>query len=269
MLSLLETYISQALEQQPPDVGSLSVSDSPPTLPYLYTPLSDQYSIRLLEIIPSDGPRIQCRLEAFKLHNAPHYDALSYTWGDPRPPLFQSIGSSHFQKQHLIECDNCAINVKTNLYHALQRLRREHRTSPSALQKYIWVDAVCINQQDLSERSAQVALMGEIYRGAQMAVARLGKSDRYTNLALKLIAQLADHPPRQIKQYGPLDEKFPGISQKDWEALVAFFRRDYFRRAWIVQEVILARKIVFFIGDEKIGWESLDKASQFIDSTGT
>ncbi|KAH8802983.1 heterokaryon incompatibility protein-domain-containing protein [Xylogone sp. PMI_703] len=265
MLSLLETYISQALEQEPPDVSSLSLAYS---RPYKYTAFSDQYSLRLLEIIPSDGSEIQCRLETFNLYSAPPYDALSYTWGDPRPPLLQSIASSYFHKPHFIQCDNHTIHVTTNLYHALQRLRHVYRASPPTLQKYIWIDAVCINQQDLSERSAQVALMEEIYKGAQMVVAWLGKSDRHTKPALRLIKRFADNPPRQIKQYGPLYEKFPGISHKDWEALVAFFQRAYFRRAWIVQEVVLAKKAVAFIGGEKISWESLVKASQFIALMG-
>ncbi|KIN08958.1 hypothetical protein OIDMADRAFT_153578, partial [Oidiodendron maius Zn] len=191
MLSLLQTYISQTLERQLPDVNSLNLDGLPP---YQYTPFSDQYSIRLLEIIATSSPQIQCRLKTFALHDAPDYDALSYTWGDPRPPLFQSIGSSHYQKKHLVRCNDRAIYVSTNLHDALQRLRHaQHNSSLQgpALQKYIWIDALCIDQQDLPERSTQVALMEEIYRGAQIVVTWLGNADPYTKPALRLITRLA------------------------------------------------------------------------------
>lgn len=111
-----------------------------------------------------------------------------------------------------------------------------------------------------------MALMEEIYRGAQIVVTWLGNADPYTKPALRLITRLADHPPRQIEQYGTLGQRFPDVSQNDWEALVAFFARSYFRRAWIIQEIVLARKMVGFIGHEMIDWGSLVKASLFLES---
>ncbi|KAH9209562.1 heterokaryon incompatibility, partial [Leptodontidium sp. 2 PMI_412] len=107
--------------------------------------------------------------------------------------------------------------------------------------KRIWIDAVCINQQDPAERSSQVGLMDEIYKGAQLVIAWLGKKDRYTERALRLIAQLSESPLDRTERHQALHLSYPDIKPEDWEALVAFFRRSYFRRAWIVQEAVLAK----------------------------
>jgi hypothetical protein len=263
MLSLLESYICQALKEQLPDINGINPAES---APYVYTPLPDQHSIRLLQILPSETPEICGTLETFALKELPDYDALSYTWGDPRPPLFQSIATSYYQprRRHRILCNGRTLHVTINLYHALQHLRLQHlRRAPTDPPKYIWIDALCINQEDLSERSAQVARMGEIYKDAQMVVAWLGKRDRYTTRALRLMTLFAQSKPEQIKQH-----ILPNISSTDWEALVAFFMRAYFRRAWIVQEVVLAQKIVIFIGSEQIAWESLARASESLQAAG-
>ena len=164
-LSILKSYISQVVESPP--VGALADYQ-----PYAYAPLPDRYSIRLLEIVQENSPEIHCSLRVAILHNSPSYDALSYTWEDPRAPLFQSVAPGQYRRKCRIICDGFTINVTANLYHALQRVRQMQRNTSTQglpiLQKYIWIDAICINQQDLAERSSQVALMDDIYKGAKV-----------------------------------------------------------------------------------------------------
>jgi hypothetical protein len=264
-LSILESYISHAIEPLP-------VGDVAECQPYVYSPLPDRYSIRLLEIHPGNSPEIHCSLSTVILHNSPSYDALSYTWGDPRPPLFRGVASGQYRRKYRIICDNLGIDVTTNLYNALKRLRQMHHNTSTlgipALQKYVWVDAICINQQDIAERSSQVALMDELYKGATMAIAWLGKKDRYTDRALRLITRLSERSPNQFRQDMHLSLRHHDIDPDDWQALVAFFRRAYFRRAWIVQEVALARNIIFVCGSAVVSWEGLLKCSQYLTLTG-
>src|SRR6266566_6840623 len=65
-------------------------------VPYEYAPLPGPHFIRVLEIKPGDGT-IHCSLHVLNLQNSPLYDALSYTWGDPRPPLLQTIAPAQYQ----------------------------------------------------------------------------------------------------------------------------------------------------------------------------
>jgi Heterokaryon incompatibility protein (HET) len=263
-LPILESYISKAIESPP--LRRVTEYE-----PYAYTPLPDRHSIRLLEIHPGSSPEIFCSLQCVRLPSRPSYDALSYTWGDPRTPLFQAIASEQYRRQHCVICNGFAIYVTANLYHALQRLRRvQHDMTPGEiplLQKYVWIDAVCINQQDQAERNSQVSLMDEIYKGAQIVISWLGKRDIWTDRALRLVTRLSESPPDQVGQYQPLSLRYPDIKSQDWESLVAFFRLAYFRRAWIVQEVVLARRVIFFWGSSTISWETVVKCSQFLSVT--
>ncbi|KAF2748669.1 HET-domain-containing protein, partial [Sporormia fimetaria CBS 119925] len=117
-----------------------------------YSPLNSDPSvreIRLLHLQPGAWKDpIQGTLDVVSLSKKPKYQALSYVWGDPtnRKPI--SIDGELFLATQY-------------LFNALQRIRHPWK------QLYLWVDAVCINQDDLHERQNQVAIMGEIYNGAE------------------------------------------------------------------------------------------------------
>jgi len=61
---------------------------------------------------------------------------------------------------HVIEINSASFNVTSNLYYALQNLRRKF--SPRTL----WINAICINQKDDNEKSTQVELIAKIYKKA-------------------------------------------------------------------------------------------------------
>ena len=127
-------------------------------MPSIYHPLP-QGAIRLLTLHPREaGGLIYC---SFSIHSnyddtsMPSYFALSYVWG-PKSPTFHI----------LINGERSAI--RENLYNFLLQ---------SAPCDGLWIDALCINQQDNPERSHQVQLMGSIYRQAQMVWAWLGAAE--------------------------------------------------------------------------------------------
>ena len=102
--------------------------------------------LRLLRVhAGSVSEPIRCTLRTVSFRDKPSYEALSYTWGDSA-------------SNKPIDVDGFEIQVTVNLEQALRHLRNvEHDL-------ILWVDAICINQSDASEKSHQVAFMGKIYR---------------------------------------------------------------------------------------------------------
>lgn len=100
------------------------------------------------------------------------YEALSYIWG-------AVAGESE------IICNSFPLLVTANCLTALRHLRKRHK------QRILWVDAICINQSSTTERSAQVAMMGEIYRIASRVLLWLGPGSRLTPCVMRDIAWTA------------------------------------------------------------------------------
>jgi hypothetical protein len=127
---------------------------------FQYRPLdSAQNEIRLLRISPAlhADSTIHCQIFHTSLDNAPLYEALSYAWGD-RSGL------------HKIHIGSTSVHVTPNLDHALRRLRPK----PGDPELVIWVDALCINQEDIPERSIQTSKMRTIYQNAEKVSIWLG-----------------------------------------------------------------------------------------------
>jgi hypothetical protein len=124
-----------------------------------YAPLPNPTSIRLLDILPARrGRLIQTTLIVTDLDHVPYFEALSYVWGSPENPIN-------------ILCNQMSMTVTPNLGAALQRLRDRFR------RRTVWIDALCINQNDLEERAQQVSFMKDIYARAKHVVVWLGDNN--------------------------------------------------------------------------------------------
>lgn len=134
---------------------------------YTYKPLTGRFSIRVLELQPSRShdADIQCSLREVSIdpsnRHLPRYNALSYVWGAEQGTI-------------PVSCDGSRILVTPNCESALRYLRSKLR--PITL----WVDAICINQDDLIERAQQVAIMNEVYRRARKVIIWLGEETPQT-----------------------------------------------------------------------------------------
>jgi hypothetical protein len=136
---------------------------------YSYRPLSSARITRVLLLQPdaSRNAELRCSLEETSLDvigdGRRQFHALSYVWGAKTgtQPLF---------------CDGKTILITPNCDSALRHLR--HPKKPFVL----WVDAVCINQEDLAERTQQVPLMGDIYQRAIKVIIWLGEGTDKTAL---------------------------------------------------------------------------------------
>lgn len=172
--------------------------------------------IRLLRILSDTSTEdIECSLDVYEIDTAPSYTAISYTWG-PIAPECQII------------INGAKTTVRENCRSAL-RLARFHRAS---LPAHLWIDAICIDQQNLTEKSHQVQMMADIYAKADPVFVSLG----------------SDYPsirPDFIEK---------SLSNRHWTELEVECRNllqvskaSYWSRLWIVQEYLLARENGLYI----------------------
>jgi hypothetical protein len=142
--------------------------------PYVYAPLpSDAHYIRLMRLLPGDAAdEIACDLFDYQPQGAQSvaYEALSYVWGD----------SALVRR---ITVNGCCLNITASLDIALRRLRRQNSD------RLLWVDAICINQTDLTERATQVERMAVVYALAGCVLVCLGSEKDGSNSAFEAIAE--------------------------------------------------------------------------------
>lgn len=155
---------------------------------------------------------LECRVLHCVVGGGP-YEALSYEWGQA------SDEDPH------ININNSLVSVRSNLYDALLEIRFEDRL------RYVWIDALCINQQDTSEKNQQVQMMRQIYQGAEHVIVWLGQADDQSELAMDALETVAD----LIETSGEFE-----VSPAHWDGLAALLNRSYWNRVWIQQEVISA-----------------------------
>jgi hypothetical protein len=253
----------------------------------LYRPLSTekgQHAIRLVTILPSQEKMadIKCILESISLNQNPTYEALSYVWGN-------------LSNLKQIDLSGHAFYVNQNLEVALRNLRL--RTRPRTL----WIDAICINQNDTVEKSNQVMRMGDVYGQAFEVLIWLGpetnssaKAFHYLQeiilpCARKLSEQSAkDISARKVEesklvvssefsdgmpQFGLFDQngkkfmdycvqKEPASAQY-LEALCELLRRPWWSRIWVLQEIARSKSARLICGTSTLPW------TEFCHALGT
>jgi hypothetical protein len=212
-------------------------------------------SIRLLRILPGTDPlAIECKMYCFSLEKCPPYVAVSYTWG-----------SSAAGKE--IKLGNQTLSVRQNIWNFLCQM---HGHGKFRL-RFFWIDAICINQRDIEERNVQVSIMQQIYATAAEVIVWLGREAEQSRLAMDYIAQQKKiiHPAKLSGGYRSHRQQI--ASQKFWKdeegkALLALCQRPYWRRIWIVQEIMNAERIVVFCGPHEVQWEDFSKVFEQLKS---
>jgi Heterokaryon incompatibility protein (HET) len=148
---------------------------------YKYLPLKPASQpdgeFRILTLFPGrEESTIECTLQHASFNNPPPYEALSYTWGNPKGPKNDIPVRGKPKKKFRIQLEGKRKRVGYNLEAALQQLRDE--TRPVTL----WIDAICIDQSNREERSEQVNVMARIYSQASQVIVWLGETDIYVNV---------------------------------------------------------------------------------------
>ena len=250
---------------------------------YQYEPLCESRAFRLVTLHSgSQDALLKCSVKNYTLDDSPEFQALSYTWGSPYP---DEDGNSDGEKRSRglelptrscnLDCSEGYLLVMSNLLDALYQLR----DNDSDLQ--LWVDAICINQSDVRERTSQVTLMGDIYHTAEAVIVWLGPEDEDAKCAVDLQGRFAPAIRRLFDQDRVEDligysfnaiefyEEF-GIRQtslEEWKCYANFHRRTWFGRTWIIQEITLAKQIHVACGALRPNWEDMHLLGAFMRIT--
>lgn len=226
----------------------------------------DQKEIRLLHIQPAQhqDDYIYCSLSTARLDNVginetavttcadlgndsgPRCEALSYVWG-----------SLSHETPIYLQGQPKAVTV--NLYQALQHLRH------FAQERVMWIDAICIDQSNLDERSHQVGMMGDIFKQASNTMIWLGQSSsEECGLAMRFFERMASddklHLDPSLTPHVEIDSKNM-LSAELMTGLGAFFGDPWWSRVWTLQEYVLSRRLTFQCGPHLLDGQVLRLAS--------
>ncbi|KAI9657185.1 MAG: hypothetical protein M1821_003352 [Bathelium mastoideum] len=217
---------------------------------YKYHPLDPGNSeFRLVTLEPGCySDPIHCRLHNVSLHLKPRFEALSYTWGPSQPQTSILISNSRFR-------------IRKNLELALRHLRHEEQI------RVLWIDALSINQAEVLERNHQVQSMKEIFSAADAVIVWLGPEADNSSIAISFMKKIAEklHNGRTYSYTKLLTENMTPECAK---ALKSLYNREYWLRAWIVQEILVAKSFSVHAGEQSIGGEDFVKFQQCVEQTG-
>ncbi|KAF1977798.1 HET-domain-containing protein, partial [Bimuria novae-zelandiae CBS 107.79] len=199
--------------------------------------------IRLLHLLPALQPDepLECHLRQEDLADlVASYEAVSYTWSVP-----------NFCCRLRCADDNSELNITKNVDTMLRRFQDEYRP------RILWIDTLCINQQDDNEKSTQVPLMNQIYRFASRVLAWLGEGG-IEEEAIPLVERISRNRPTEHEVLSPLQTEFNRVESvvvySVQVVLDNFIRRPWFRRRWVIQEVALNAEILLHYGQYQISW---------------
>lgn len=229
---------------------------------FQYQPLDQTIQqIRLLRLLPegSDAATdiISCKICTFDVAQAPPFSALSYAWGNTA-------------SEESIRMNDATYIVTTSLLDALRHLRRyfTHPTSLSAAPDWIWIDALCVNQDDMDERANQVQLMASLYEQARNVISWLGSGDPAITSAFSFIAETVQAVRGSTRSAAQVEvllgcEPVVNAPEPAWEDAInsthtivdprlihlfslsndipQFFGLNYWHRLWVVQELVRTR----------------------------
>lgn len=219
---------------------------------YSYTNLDpNRREIRLLKVQKSGPFRTPTYdLVIFPLDSAPPYDAMSYRWEAPCE----------------IPCDDCYLRLRNGRLLVGHKVHEySHHLASFWSTRWLWIDAVCINQSDDVEKFSQIGMMGDIYRSGKRTLVWLDSDPSISWLDLTLMHLLNRHLVDRgtmilNMSFGTRESRGQfanAILMRMWKVRTRLLRQSYWSRGWIVQEVVLAKAVVVIYGGQLFEWLSL------------
>ncbi|KAF1999779.1 HET-domain-containing protein [Amniculicola lignicola CBS 123094] len=204
---------------------------------------------------------IRCILHTVPFNSStPSYEALSYVWGDKNSTRSIVLNGTKFM-------------ITENLWLALRRLRDPYAS------RILWIDAICINQDDDDERSHQVSIMGKIYGKCTKVNLWLGEDKEIKrnmfHYSLPPVSDVGKRAFELLRLLGSndhltsmacFDTTDPSElrSTRNWEhyfeALGEVLGSPWWRRIWVVQELALPEKAEFIFASEIWNYDTLRNA---------
>lgn len=215
----------------------------------------------MLELTQDETHQSICgHLVLSRLEDNPSFAALSYVWGSASP------------EDPILKVDGFELKIRQSLKHALEAI------VSGSEKMLLWIDQICIDQENYTERESQVALMAKIFRQAQRVICWLGLDDETTKIAFDLSTILAidesepvpwkESMQRLIK--AGIVRRIDDLVDPDkipLPALAYLVKKTWFGRLWIVQEVAFASKLEFRCGAVTIDGEVFFRTIMRISSS--
>lgn len=208
---------------------------------YVYKPLPARH-IRLLRIT---GIPNTFQIDHVTLDSVPQFSAISYTWN----------GESFC---HVLRLTDGLLSVTLNISNALPSLIAAAKTQA------LWIDAICINQQDTQEKAVQIPLMQEIYTMCRECLVWLGPSTPVSDIAIdatpRICQQIAEMPALQVWEAEDIAVSSPdALASPLWRGIVDIFSRPWFSRVWTFQEAVLPTLVSFVCGSKTVRFDDAAK----------
>lgn len=198
-----------------------------------------------------------------RLSEKPEYDAISYVWGTDEP-------------SQEIFIDGQKVMIRTNLHSALLRFRRspERNDSQEAsgrnLQRRLWADALCINQADIPERNQQVQSMKLVFAQARSVFIWLRESVESDRLAFDVFKIAQGIVRSRVRITKDEVERFGRVAsshrfqRNTWAAVRDVFKCTWFKRIWVLQELVVAHDPLVICGKYEATWVALSATADAV-----
>lgn len=224
---------------------------------FKYNRLTGQ-NIRLLMLRPGRGyDPMGFDLQETSLNYPVSYQALSYTWGDPTP-------------RYQFNCNAASLFIAINLHDALWQFRELGILGP------FWIDAVCINQSDIEEKTDQIKMMRSVYEQAALVRIWLGEASNVTANGIALLRHAYNAILEQQKEPDPAEAYISltsfglgGFTVDDIATLWHLYVAYWFERSWVVQELAVSTKAIFQWGTHEIEAEVMLSVTAMLSRTLT
>ncbi|KAF5638772.1 het domain protein [Fusarium tjaetaba] len=190
--------------------------------------LKDQ-QIRLLRLNLDEDQPLKVTLVRKDLQQAPVFWAISYVWGLPPTTLGP-----------FLDVNGVQVPITDSLSSCLTCLRKQQADA------LIWVDAICINQNDDTEKAVQVSQMGKVYQTAEQVIIWMGPEQPDEKGVLTTISKLQQSTSKTKSEYQ--------LRLDDVRLIRSLLQRQWFIRTWIIQELVFASKPFLMHGSSRIEW---------------
>jgi hypothetical protein len=226
---------------------------------YTYGKLKPR-EIRLLEISPGeDDMPLEGIIRHVSIDSREIFWAISYVWGAAPSKILPF----HFKTTSGI------IPITASLHSALRAIRKK------GVSTLLWADALSINQADSLEKSIQIRLLLPIFQLAERVIAWMGNEGDNSYEAIETLKQIK-RPSHASKisscesglasaQLGGARNGSPSLMEQNLESIERLLERSWFRRIWIVQEVVVSSKIFLVCGRSEISWDDFFEALEICE----
>lgn len=225
---------------------------------YKYKPLASNANFRLIQLkLNSNTDGLESELCEHPVGQAPPFICLSYCWGINK------------DSKYVINMQGRRLYVTDTVSNALRWIRAwKLEDQPTLTSAMVWIDYICINQEDNAERAAQVSHMNALYSQAELVLVHLGAQDQGSEQLPDLYRTIYQARNRYYQVHEDGGNNTNSVRMSDlslreldgaglkprgdpvWDMHRAFLQRPWFLRTWIIQEAVLARKLLFVCG----GW---------------